>query len=796
LIARKIWSRAWQMSADEIRTRARQELSKRLDVLAYGSGLKRPPRQLPSRAVPPGKFFFSSSDLPERISLLRTHLPLAVEDIRTEADAICRHQFNLLGYESVDYGPRIDWHLDAVHGNKAPLVPWFKIAFLDFSIVGDHKITWELNRHQHLVTLAKAWCLTRDQHYATELRAQWYDWQTANPYPLGINWGSALEVAFRSVSWLWVQNLLAGSPALDAGFDRDLRLALQLHGRHIERYLSTYFSPNTHLLGEAVALLFIGCLVPELASAARWRALGWQIVLHEAQRQVRPDGVYFEQALYYHVYALDFFLHARVLAQLNGIEIPQDFDRVLQSMLDVLLALSQAGPPQPFGDDDGGRLFNPRRNRPEHLTDPLAIGALVYGRADLAAITGLTEEAVWLFGKPTLAALSASSPRSAPRSQAFLHGGLYIMTDGDASAQQLVIDAGPQGTARSGHGHADALSLRYSFNRRPWLVDPGTYCYISADRERNHWNGTGAHNTLRVDGLDQAAPLGPFAWTSLPHVKAERWISGETFDLFVGSHDGYSRLPHPVIHQRLVFRLRGGLSLIRDLALGTHIHTLETFWHFAPDLKVHEEGRALIAAPSAPNADGLHAETRLALLASHGSAWLRNVGSGLVSSAYGAKETAPVACFSSTVQLPAECAFLLAPLLGGAPPGTFETLDENHNRLARAYLYETPDAAHYMFCADAAGTWTLGPWTSDARFLYCGLEDRRLVHLILVAGSFAKWHDQPIVTHRQEVQRFEWLHTADTVRSSSSDQNALDYLLRSDLECADSVGCRLQINIE
>jgi hypothetical protein len=41
-----------------------------------------------------------------------------------------------------------------VHGKRAPLNPWFKIPFLDFAVVGDHKVTWELNRHQHLVTLA------------------------------------------------------------------------------------------------------------------------------------------------------------------------------------------------------------------------------------------------------------------------------------------------------------------------------------------------------------------------------------------------------------------------------------------------------------------------------------------------------------------------------------------------------------------------------------------------------------------------------------------------------------------
>ena len=61
----------------------------------------------------------------------------------------------------------IDWHLDPVHGKRAPLDPWFKIPFLDFAVVGDHKVTWELNRHQHLVTLAKARLLSGDKKTST-----------------------------------------------------------------------------------------------------------------------------------------------------------------------------------------------------------------------------------------------------------------------------------------------------------------------------------------------------------------------------------------------------------------------------------------------------------------------------------------------------------------------------------------------------------------------------------------------------------------------------------------------------
>ena len=47
------------------------------------------------------------------------------------------------------------------------------VANLDFRVVGDSKVTWELNRHQHLVTLAKAYRVTGDRSYANETLRQW-----------------------------------------------------------------------------------------------------------------------------------------------------------------------------------------------------------------------------------------------------------------------------------------------------------------------------------------------------------------------------------------------------------------------------------------------------------------------------------------------------------------------------------------------------------------------------------------------------------------------------------------------
>ena len=758
-----------RMNWDEVRTRMGQELHKRSDLFFYRMGV--PPtavqfRESPSRQP---EFFFRTDEARERADLLRAHLPAEALEILHEADDIRRHHFRLLGYDDLDYGTEIDWHLDRVHGKRAPLEPWFKIPFLEFAPVGDHKVIWELNRHQHLVTLAKAWLLSNDGKYFRELIAQWHSWMKANPYPLGINWGSSLEVAFRSLSWVWVDQMLGDAPGY-VEFRAQLLPALAFHGRYIERYLSTYFSPNTHLLGEAVALFFLGTLYPQIAAAPRWQQTGWKVVLEAAQRQVRPDGVYFEQSLHYHVYALDFFLHARLLAAMNGLEIPADYDATLSKMLSVVQALSQAGPPEGFGDDDGGRVFNPRRNRTEHMTDPLAIGTLLYGREDLSAAR-MTEESIWLFGRQAVEAFPRQNAHPAPLSAAFPSGGLYILADSQPNAQQVVVDAGPQGVGRCGHGHADALSVHLTVDGRRWLVDAGSGVYISADpADRNTFRGTAAHNTMRVDGMDQAVCGDPFSWTAISTTRVGNWNCGKTFSYFAGSHDGYSRLDDPVTHERYVVKINEGPVLVRDVALGQREHELEVLWHFGPDVDVHEVTKNMLVA-SEPGGEG----SALSMIVPDETEWQMEITRSLVSPAYGKFQAAPLVRAHGRLRLPAEIATLLWP--------HSVTIQQHGNLVSMRHVpvqvYELVDGdTHHGFCfALDKRPWNFGPWFSDAEFLYCRIEGEKLVHLIMVGGTYVAWQGQELLKAPGPSAFFEW-RKQDAILHAEPDQFSVSPLFQ------------------
>ncbi len=760
------------MDRAEIADRLRQQTTTRLDLLRFKAGADFAPKMQSAASRTQPRFFFSPEQVAGLCAKLRQLFPEQADQIVERAERVCEHRFDLLGYDAIDYGLEIDWHCDRVHGKRAPRKPWFRMKYLDFAEVGDSKVTWELNRHQHLVTLAKAFRLTGDQKFSAELFRQWEHWHAENPYPMGINWASSLEVAFRSLSWLWVYFLMGDSPGMPAGFRSAWLRALAVAGRHIDCYLSTYFSPNTHLLGEAVALFFIGTLCPEIPSARRWQQRGWQIVQQEAERQVQSDGLHFEQSLYYHVYALDFFLHSAVLASVNQIPTPAQYDRTLERMLEALSVLAREKTVPQFGDDDGGRLFDASRNRTQHLLDPLAMGAVLFGRGDFKSIAGSPrEETLWLLGEAGLEEFSRL-PAIAPKrnSIALQASGLYAMS-GDVG-RQLVIDAGPQGAHSAGHGHADALSLTASSGGVDLLIDSGTFEYVGAGDERDRFRGTRAHNTVSVAGQDQAEPRGPFSWGRLPKVEAEGWIVGQTFDLFAGSHDGYSRLPNAVIHRRFVFSLKSGFWLVRDQALGFGEYPLDLYWHLAPGLKaVGGQGHMFLS-------DG-HG---LRFVTVNGNGWTERVEEHPNSPAYGKKENHSVVHFTTSAHLPAEFVTLLIPSMTAASTVLRDVSHSEHSLTrivapasmpAVGYCCKTERDEHHIIFG-AGKPWKLERWSSDAEFLYWGqIGDSPTQTLICCNATYVEWTERPVVTAKRTVLRCEIIGSANQFDVVSSDSEAI-----------------------
>jgi hypothetical protein len=691
----------------------------------------------------PGRFFFAPEEVNDRVRLLRSAVPDAETIILAQADQVLKHRFALLGYDSLDYGAEVDWHLDRVHETRAPARPWTSIRYLDFAEAGDVKVTWELNRHQSLVTLAKAWVLTGQEKYEKGSARLYRAWHAQNPYPAGVNWTSSLEAAFRSLSWLWVRELL-GAGSESETLRAQLSEALAAHAWYIRRYLSTYFSPNTHLLGEGVALFFIGTMCPQYAEAAAWQQTGWQIVTEHARTRVRPDGAYFEQSTYYHVYALDLFLHARILAERNRIPVPPGFDDTLRSMLDFLALQSQAGPPPRFGDDDGGRVFDGRRNRAEHLVDPLALGAAFFRTGTYKLpIVRATEEMIWLLGRSGLETFQALPEATGVGSARFPYSGVYVMQGGQGTASQLIMDAGPLGGGSGGHGHADALSLTVNVAGTPVLTDPGTGEYVGPGNDRDTFRTTASHNTATVDGRSQAQPRSPFSWGRWPEVTVHDAVFTPGFDLLDAAHDGYASLAPPCTHRRCVLAPHDGMWIVLDRFHSGGPHDLAVRWHLPPGgifaLQSEVVAWAQVGGKKVQFAWG-------------DPSWRATVLPYSYSPAYGAKAPAELLCLER--RLPSSGA-LVTMLSLSQEPVSVEPVPAGEG--VQAVRLRTGEAISLWIAADAGPVGTVEEWSTDARYLYVTLDgDGRPRRFIQVGGGFVRFRGETLWESPGSVDHFAW----------------------------------------
>lgn len=553
-------------------------------------------RTPPAVALEPG-----AGDLPAVAALVRERWPEECRRLLDEAEAARVGRFDLLGYRGLSFGQPIDWQRDPLRDKRAPAAHWSRVPYLDVAVVGDHKLVWELNRHRHFVVLAQAAWLSGNDGFLNALEQQWREWMAANPPTHGINWASSLEVAFRSIAWLWAAGLARGRGRDRSGFWGTVSQWLMLHGGHLERYLSTYFSPNTHLTGEALGLFYLGCRLEETPTTRRWRETGWRILRQELDRQVHPDGTYFEQTTWYQRYTVDFYLHALLLADEAGIRVPTHLrDRVARAA-DVLLHVMRPDGTTPLvGDDDGGRLAALGSAEPDDFRGTLALAAVVLNRPEYCFAAGVPGSAlVWLLGPAGLDRFEALEPTSPPaRSRGFSDGGYYVLRDGwSPESSVMVVDAGPHGSLAAGHAHADALGFDLAVAGAPLFVDPGTMSYVG--REREWYRSTAAHNTVAVDGLSSSEPAGMFRWSRWARTSVDAWFTREWVDGLAAWHDGYQRLPDPVVHHRTVLFLRGAYWLILDRLLAAGTHRLRLGFQAAPGVSATaiDPGTCLLRAP-------------------------------------------------------------------------------------------------------------------------------------------------------------------------------------------------------
>ena len=576
------------------------------------------------------------------------------------AQRIAAGRLDLFALGEVFVGAPPRWNRDPKTGIEAPLRFGKLFDYRDSMRVGNIKYLWEPNRHLHLVTLAQAYALSGERVHFDALADQLESWFDACPCPIGVNWSSALEPAMRLVNWSLAWRFLGGigSPAFTTERGMRLRerwlLAVFQHVQFVRGFYSRYSSANNHVIGEATGV-WIGTLTwPYWPQFRRWNTQARAILQAEALAQNAPDGVNREQSTSYQQFELDLLLLALLAGRAGGCPFPAAFDARLESMLEYVASVMDAGGHVPtIGDSDDGAVVSLAQGGPFcRFRSVLATGAVLFGRGDFKAKAGLLDDkSRWLLGPGADEKFDALAAVRRPVRQAFRDGGCYVLGCEFETAREirLVADAGPLGyQSIAAHGHADALSFTLSVAGMEFFVDPGTFAYHTQATWRQYFRGTSAHNTLRVDSADQSEQGGNFLWLRKARAGCNAWLSSPDHDDFTGWHDGYLRLPDPVMHRRrIVLDKQARVVTIEDRLEMSGEHAIELFFHCSEGCTVSpsDDGYAIdqggtrlwLKLPRAPGATSLVHFGSLSPI------------SGWVSRRFDAKTPAPTICWSARV---------------------------------------------------------------------------------------------------------------------------------------------------
>lgn len=327
-----------------------------------------------------------------------------------------------------------------------------------------------------------------------------------------------------------------------------------LHAWWIEKNLSLFSSLGNHTVCEAMGLVFAGAVFRETEAGRRWLKTGITLLTQELTHQVLADGGPAEQAFGYHRFVLDIYRLAVDFMESNSLRRCDDFkERLLVGEVFLSSISDTVGNSPAVGDYDDGYAVAPG-----------------------------------LFPcRPTT--VKQRQPR-----RTFSTSG-YTVVRGEGETL-LTFDHGPLGMAPLyNHGHADALSVTLSIGGTQFLVDCGTYRYNGVPSFRRYFKGTRAHNTVCIDGVDQAVQLTGFVWGEPFSGRLEHTVETETGLLIEASHDGYSRLDEPVQHIRSILNAPDGSWEITDHFQGSGQHSFELNFHLHPEVRLTEQGSTWLA---------------------------------------------------------------------------------------------------------------------------------------------------------------------------------------------------------
>ncbi|KAA5546277.1 hypothetical protein FYK55_05165 [Roseiconus nitratireducens] len=454
-------------------------------------------------------------------------LKMLCQSTERVAGRIAVGEYHLLG-QPVRVDRPIDWHADPVSGHRWDDAFFSRVSYHRIPEHVDFKHIWELGRHQYLVELTRSGLLNGVESHLELARHVLESWLAQNRFGHGIHWTSGLEVAMRSMSWIW---MIASAPSLlnDEALAKRWIGELFLHGHYLENHLSIYSSPYNHVIGEATGMYLLGAVFQGLPDADRWRNKGRDLLHGFGPRQFYDDGFCVEQAMGYHYFTLGFLTLAMVAGQAPG-----DTDLAISELVRKgyqagLLFRQPDGRWPAIGDVDSASAIPVAREDFWDFAPLHQFAAAALNDPEIACVGQESfVESFWLLGIEGLKYLhSISVSESEARVAVLPHAGYFTACN---ASDSITFDAGPiahglhpDATPSAAHGHADTLQVLVHWAGRSVIRDSGMPNYAGNSMRRDHFRSPSAHSSIIFDGAPLVRAAGGLSWSHDIATTQLRW---------------------------------------------------------------------------------------------------------------------------------------------------------------------------------------------------------------------------------------------------------------------------------
>lgn len=378
--------------------------------------------------------------------------------------------------------------------------------------IGDIRTNWELNRHYQFAGMAKSFYVTGDFSILEELQELFYDWNNKNYFLCGVEWTSAMEIAIRVNSWIYTYCFL------NKAFEKynlennkilkDISRGIIVMADYIVKHRAKYSSANNHLIVEMYAVGMSGIFF----DYKPWEKLAFNTLTEELPRQNYADGVNKEMSLHYQSFVMEAYGLLMLEMKHNHIKIPQIWEEYLLHMSEFMCdCCGEYGETVVFGDNDEGKILDLSGEHFDHYRYVLDLMGSVLPKR-YSKMENIHENLYWILSDDFQNSVLKKNCYYSPEVKCYREGG-YTLWRSKNNKVLIGIDHADLGFGSlAAHGHADALSFQMFIEGMPVFVDPGTYNYHVPKKMRDDLRATVNHNTVCVDGANQAEILGPFLW--------------------------------------------------------------------------------------------------------------------------------------------------------------------------------------------------------------------------------------------------------------------------------------------